>query len=69
MGGYAGEEKCDLVGLYLLSLLQELKMKVALFRDDGIAITKLTKRQNEKLKQDIINIFQKEGLSITLNVN
>ena len=69
MGGYAGAEKCDLVGLYLLSLLKQVIKEVGLFRDDGLAVTSLTPFQNEKLKQDIIRIFKQEGLSITKNVN
>ena len=69
MGGYAGAEKCDLVGLYLLSLLKQVIKEVGLFRDDGLAVTSLTPFQNEKLKQDIIRIFKQEGLSITINVN
>ena len=69
MGGFAGAEKCDLVGLYLLSLLEPLPMEVGLFRDDGAALSRLTKKENEKLKQEIIKIFKKEGLDITINVN
>ena len=69
MGGFAGAEKCDLVGLYLLSKLKHLKMTVGLFRDDGLAVSSLTSRQNKKLKQEIIKIFKQEGLSITINVN
>ena len=69
MGGYAGAEKCDLVGLYLLSMLRELIKDIGLFRDDGLAVSNLTKRQNEKLKQDIIKVFKKEGLDITIKVN
>jgi hypothetical protein len=57
------------VGLYLLSLLEPLPMEVGLFRDDGAALSRLTKKENEKLKQEIIRIFKKEGLDITINVN
>ena len=64
MGGYAGAEKCD-----LLSMLWELIKDIGLFRDDGLAVSNLTKRQNEKLKQDIIKVFKKEGLDITIKVN
>ena len=44
MGGYAGAEKCDLVRLYLLSLIEHLDMDVGLFRDDGLAVSRLTNR-------------------------
>ena len=35
MGGYPGAEKCDIVGLYLLSRIKHLKMESGVFRDDG----------------------------------
>ena len=69
MGGFAGAEKCDLVGLFLLSLLRSLKMKGVFFRDDGLGVSSLTSRQNEKLKEEIIKIFRQEGLEITIQVN
>ena len=43
--------------------------EVGVFRDDGLAVSSLTKRQNEKLKRDIKKVFEAEGLSITINVN
>ena len=69
MGSFDGAEKCDLVGLYLLSLLRHLPLQVGLFRDDGLAVSTLTKRQNEKVKQEICRIFKNEGLDITITTN
>ena len=69
MGGYAGAEKCDLVGLYLLSLIQHLFEDVGLFRDDGLAVSSQTNMQNEKVKQEICRIFKKEGFDITITAN
>ena len=69
MGGFPGAEKCDLVGLYLLDRIKHLKMKAGMFRDDGIAVSSLSKRENENLKNEIIKIFKEEGLDITINVN
>ena len=42
MGSFDGAEVCELVGLYLLSQLQHLDMNVGLYRDDGLAVTKLS---------------------------
>ncbi|GFR64589.1 DNA polymerase [Elysia marginata] len=39
MGSFDGAETCELVGLYLLSQLQHLDIKVGLYRDDGLAVT------------------------------
>ena len=69
MGSYDGAEKCDLVGLYLLSLLQHLKLKLGLFRDDGLAVSYLTKRENQNVKKEICKIFRQEGLEITITAN
>ena len=69
MGSFDGAEKCDLVGLYLLYLLQKLRAKSGLFRDDGLAVCALPARQIEKVKKDICNIFKKEGLDITIDAN
>ena len=38
---YDGAE-CELVGLYLLSQLQNLNINVGLYRDDGLAVTNRT---------------------------
>jgi len=50
MGSYDGAEKCDLVGLYILSKLQHLEMTVGLYRDDGLGVSSLPPKDNEKLK-------------------
>ena len=34
-GSYDGAEACELVGLYILSKLQELNLKVCIYRNDG----------------------------------
>ena len=35
MGSYDGAETCELVGLYLLSKLEDLGLNIGLYRDDG----------------------------------
>ena len=69
MGQFPGAEKCDLVGLYLLDRIKLLKMKAGMFKDDGIAVSILSKRENESLKKEICRIFKEEGLDITRNIN
>ena len=54
-GGLDGAEKCDLVGLYILSKLSEIDgIEAGLFRDDGAAITKLPPKEAEKVKNKIV---------------
>ena len=69
MGSFDGAEICELVGLYLLSLLQDLGMDVGLYRDDGMAVSKKTPFQMEKLKKKIQKVFKDNGLNIVISVN
>ena len=71
MGSYDGAETCDLVGLYLLSQLQNLNIniQIGLFRDDGLAVSTLTARQNDNIAKKMCDIFKKNGLRITVEVN
>ena len=65
MGSFDGAECCDIVGLFLLSQLQGLGLNVGLYRDDLLATSRLTKRQNELVKQRVSRIFAANGLEIT----
>ena len=42
MGAYDGAEVCEIVGIYLLSLLGEKynNRKIGLYRDDGLSVFK-----------------------------
>ena len=53
MGSFDGAEISELVGLYLLSLLAQLKINVELYRDDGLAVCSLTPRQAENIKKEL----------------
>ena len=64
MGAYDGAECCDLVGLYLLSQMQHLQIAIGLYRDDCLAISNLTKRQNELVTKELHRIFNRNGLKI-----
>ena len=54
MGSYDGAETCELIGLYMLSLIApKLKDEVGLHRD-SIAVCKATPRKIEKMKQEVM---------------
>ena len=69
MGSYDGAEICELCDLYLLSLLVKVIPDLGLYRDDGLAVTRTTARQTEKLAQKLVKIFENEGLKITVITN
>ena len=72
MGSWDGAEICELVGLYLLNRLQDVlpSCNVGLYRDDGLAFLRSRSgRRFDKLRKDIIELFRREGLSITCDTN
>ena len=70
MGAFHGAQACELVGLFMLDKLQALQnFETIIYRDDGLAVTSSTPRQQEKLKQEIIRIFGEQGMKITIEIN
>ena len=71
MGGYDSAEVCDIVGLYILSLLEKLGVKAefGLFKDDGLAVSNATPRETEQIKKKICKVFESLGLNITIEAN
>ena len=69
MGSYDGAETCELCDLHLLSLCVKVIPDLGIYRDDGLAVTRSTARQREKIKQNLIKVFQGEGLRITTEAN
>ena len=69
MGAWDGAETTDLVGLFLLSKMQNLDADLGLYRDDGLLVTENSPRNIEKLKQKITAIYQAQGLNITIDAN
>ena len=72
MGCYDGAEVCELVGLYLLREIEKKlgSTDIGLYRDDGLALfSKMSGPKAERMKKDLIEIFKKNGLSITIDVN
>ena len=69
-GSFDGAESTDLVGLFLLHKLEEVKeVNKGLYRDDMLGVTKLKGRPAEKLKQSISKIFKDLGLTVKIEVN
>ena len=68
-GSNDGAETCELIGLYLLSQLQDLGIDIGLYRDDGLAVCKFSPRKVEQIKKKICEIFKKNQLSITISAN
>ena len=54
----------------MLSLITtNFKDQVGLYRNDGLAVCKATPREIEKIKQQVSNIFNSNGLKITMEAN
>ena len=70
MGAFHGAQVCEVIGLFILSKLEALpNFDTILYRDDGLAVTSSTPRQQEKLRQKIIQIFGKHDMKITIEIN
>ena len=69
MGSYDGAEVCELVGLYLLHQLQATGLDLGLYRDDGLAVTKLKGRPLERMRRKIQTIFNENGLKVVVTAN
>ena len=69
MGAWDGAECCDLVSLFMLSKLQHLPINVGAYRDDVLATSSLTPFQLEKVKQQVIEVFQGHGLKVKAIAN
>ena len=53
-----------------LSLIAtKFKNEVGLYRDDGLAICKATAKEIEKNKQEVCQVFNSNGLKITIEAN
>ena len=72
MGSFDGAEVCKLIGLYLLNKVKTLldSSNVGLYRDDGLAVVhKANGPKVDRLRKDIISLFNDEGVSITIDTN
>ena len=70
MGSYDGAETCELIGIYMLSLIaSKFKDEVGLYRDDGLAVCKATAKEIEKTKKEVCKVFKSKDLKITIDAN
>ena len=72
MGSFDGAEVCELVGLYILSILSNKysEQQLGLYRDDGLAAFYNTNSQeSDKIRKEFIQEFGKLGLKITITAN
>ena len=71
MGAYDGAEVCELVGLYLLKLVNDQfpDLELGLYRDDGLAIhRRIPGPRLDRIRKDLISLFKDLGLSISTNI-
>ena len=70
MGSYDGAETCELVVVYMLAQLKNFcGNTIGLYRDDGLAVLHETPRTIERIKQQICQLFARNGLRITIEAN
>ena len=72
MGSNDGAETCEIVGLYLLSKIQEIipSSQVGLYRDDGLAvITNSNGPKIDGIRKKLHRLFKKVGLGIDIQCN
>ena len=72
MGSFDGAEICELVGLFILSILTKRfgKNCIGLYRDDGLAIIpNANGPKSEKARKDVTKLFKDQNLKITSECN
>lgn len=72
MGSFDGAEICELVGLFLLSELEQklTNATTGLYRDDGLACLPSTSSPTaDRARKDIEKIFQSHNLRVTVEAN
>ena len=72
MGSLDGAETSELVGIYILNKIrQEISCdQIGLYRDDGLAIIEDSNGQKmDRIRKNLHNLFQKEGLRITVEIH
>ena len=71
-GSFDGAEVCELVGLFMLTQLNELITdgSVGLYRDDGLAaVHRYSGPEMDRLRKRVIDLFRAHGFQITIDVN
>ena len=72
MGSYDGADLCELIGIYIQSLLTNILSKdnMGSYRDDGLFILhKRNRQQTDRIGKKIINIFKNIDFKIEIVTN
>ena len=73
MGAYDGAEICELVGIYLLSIVErksQQKRHRSKYRDDGLAAFRNVSRpQSDEIKKNFQRIIRENDLEIVISCN
>ena len=71
MGSYDGAEVCELIGIYIQSLLTNILSKdnMGFYRDDGLFILPKINKQTDKIRKKIISIFKNINFKIEIVTN
>ena len=72
MGSYDSTELCELIGIYIQSLLINILSKdiMGLYKDDGLIILrKANKQQTDRVRKKIISIFKNINIKIETVTN
>ena len=72
MGSYDGADLCELIDIYIESLLEGTleKDQMGLYQDDGIIILRNTNsQQTDKIGKKILSIFKSIDFKIEITIN
>ena len=75
MGSFDGAELCELIGIYIQSLLTDsieliTKENIGLYQDDGLVLLhNVNSQQTDRLRKRIIKKFQSIGFKIEIVTN
>jgi hypothetical protein len=71
MGSYDGAEICELVGLFILSRLEDVipQQHLGIYRDDGLAVVQGSGPELERLRKRVFAIFKNMDLKVKIETN
>ena len=70
MGSWDGAETCELVGIYILSIIEAKHgNNIGLYRDDGLGAFEAAPQEVERIKKSICSIFKDNGFRITVEAS
>jgi hypothetical protein len=68
IGAWDGAEVAEMVGLYLLDKVTKIIPGAGIYRDDGLAIVKMSGPEMTRKEKELRKIFKDEGLQITTEI-